>query len=351
MVRTYDGYGAILTEQVSLNGSLKDTWSQQHDAAGRRTGLTELNHSSKPFAYQYQADGLMTGVSFNSQNYSYSYDASGDGLLSSRATPFNTQTIVSRDTVGRILEENQVVGTGTYLDEKPQWRLDSTQSQYGATRTGTGAITSEARNYSYDDSTTQRGYLLSETFAASTSTTGTLTYQFDGGVTAGLGQRTSASLSGGLSGTNTSTFSTFARLTGQTVSGSLLQAPAIASPVSDSYDATGQLSTHAPGSSTTDNLTWDAFGRLMSVQRAPTGSGFTWSAVYDGFGRRLQTSETQGSGSPLVIQSSYDPEGGFMEAAVTVAGQRDWLVHGPDLDGGYGDLQGMGGVDAVVNDK
>jgi len=30
---------------------------------------------------------------------------------------------------------------------------------------------------------------------------------------------------------------------------------------------------------------------------------------------------------------------------------RDWLVHGPDLSGRYGGLQGTGGIEAVVNDS
>jgi hypothetical protein len=57
-----------------------------------------------------------------------------------------------------------------------------------------------------------------------------------------------------------------------------------------------------------------------------------------------------GSGTPLVIQSSYDPEVEFMELAVTVGSTRDWLVHRPDVNGRYGGLQGAGGLDAVVND-
>src|SRR5271165_2696466 len=88
---------------------------------------------------------------------------------------------------------------------------------------------------------------------------------------------------------------------------------------------------------------------LVAVQRTGT-SGFTWQAVYDGFGRRLQTTTTaSGSGTTVLAQSSYDPEVQFLELATTINGQREWLVHGPDLTGGYGDLQGTGGIDAVVN--
>jgi len=116
----------------------------------------------------------------------------------------------------------------------------------------------------------------------------------------------------------------------------------------------GQLASHQPGSNA-DTLTWDALGRLVAMQRNPSGNGFVWSAVYDGLGRRLQTSQQTLSGgalsgTPLVIQSSYDPDVEFMELAVTVVGGvRNWLVHGPDLSGVYGGLQGTGGIEAVVN--
>ena len=36
-----------------------------------------------------------------------------------------------------------------------------------------------------------------------------------------------------------------------------------------------------------------------------------------------------------------------MEAALTVNGNREWLVHGPDINGVYGGLQGTGGLEEV----
>ena len=39
----------------------------------------------------------------------------------------------------------------------------------------------------------------------------------------------------------------------------------------------------------------------------------------------------------------------FEEVAVTVSGQRNWFVHGPDLNGTYGGMQGTGGVEAVYS--
>ena len=168
---------------------------------------------------------------------------------------------------------------------------------------------------SYDDATGQRGHLLSETFAPASGTSSTLTYQFDGSTSGGLGQLTSAALTGAQTGGNTSTYGTYARLSQQNLSGTLL--PATGSPVNDTnYDATGELTSHNPGSNA-DTLTWDACGRLVAMQRNPTGNGFSWSAVYDGLGRRLQTSYQtisggNDSGTALVTQSSYDPDVQFL---------------------------------------
>ena len=39
-----------------------------------------------------------------------------------------------------------------------------------------------------------------------------------------------------------------------------------------------------------------------------------------------------------------------MVAAVEHHGKREWMVHGPDLDTGYGEFQGLGGLETVVDE-
>ncbi|HEY8960719.1 MAG TPA: RHS repeat-associated core domain-containing protein, partial [Luteolibacter sp.] len=118
-------------------------------------------------------------------------------------------------------------------------------------------------------------------------------------------------------------------------------------------------------------LTWDGAGRLTKVVQDETaGFGFTWKAVYDGLNRRIQTqtnwatvsSPSLGQNSPRnVIQRSwFDPLVEFLEVGMEVTRtsrtgvisgtERWWKVHGPDLNGGYGGLEGMGGLEAVVNE-
>jgi len=358
VVRNYDGYGAISNEQVYINGTpgsgtLKDTWQETHDGAGRRSSLTELNNPSLSFAYAYRADDALTETDFNGSAYTYRYG--NDGLLIQRNTPFNVQTIVSRDAVGRITEQTQTVNGSQILDETNiAWRNDSTQSSYTANRTGSG-VWNETRSYSYDDTSAPnhgRGRLLSEGYAPSSSGTATLAWTFDNNTSGGPGLLTGVTLSGALTGSNTATYGNFVRLNTLTSTGSLTGP--LGTPVSNTFDAVGQTATSAM-SSGSDTMTWDAFGRLAGItRRDSSNNGFNWNAVYDGFGRRLQTIQQAviaggTTGTPLVVQSSFDPDVQFMEVAVTVNGQRDWLVHGPDLNGQYGKLEGTGGIEAIFN--
>ena len=340
--RTYDGYGAIATEQTYVGGVLKDTWQQVHDSAGRRILLTEANNAATPFTYKYQADGNLVEADFNNAFYNYSYNS--DGRLYWRGTPWHVQNI-TRDLSGRVTAAARTINGISVLDEKITWNGDSTQSGNAITRNGSW---NENRSYGYD----LRGHLLSENWMPSAAVSGTAIYQFDNNTLGGLGLRTNMTLGGGLSGSNAANYGSFARLGGFSTGGSLTGTQG--TPVSQSFDATGQVVTRQTGA-WTDTLTWDALGRLVSVSRRNgSNSGFNWSAVYDGLGRRLQTSQqtvTGGTptGTALVIKSSYDPEVEFLEVAVTVGTQRNWLVHGPDLNGRYGSLQGTGGLEAVYN--
>ncbi|WP_265596389.1 RHS repeat-associated core domain-containing protein [Verrucomicrobium sp. BvORR106] len=113
------------------------------------------------------------------------------------------------------------------------------------------------------------------------------------------------------------------------------------------------------------SLTWDGFGRLVKVvQEEFGGFGYEWTAVYDGFGRRLQTKYVPKRGNlyqstaQVTERSWYDPLVEFLEVGIEVirgsggaaVRERWWKVHGPDLSGGYGGLVGMGGLEALVNE-
>jgi RHS repeat-associated protein len=109
----------------------------------------------------------------------------------------------------------------------------------------------------------------------------------------------------------------------------------------------------------TQTLTWDAFNRLMAVMdRDATSNGMDWTAVYDALGRRLQTTSTivvsntevqnlNSSNVASTVQSWYDPQVEFLEVGVSVNGLFTIESYGPDINGAYGGMQGLGGLDSV----
>jgi RHS repeat-associated protein len=269
---------------------------------------------------------------FATAGYYFVYGS--DGRLYGRYTPVKNQNL-SRDYVGRVNGSSQSMSGTSLLNETIAWNPDGTQSGNSITRNG-ATNNSDGRSYGYD----LRSRLTSSSFGYPMANTAVAAYQFDGGAAGGLGLRTGINLSG-LTGNNAASFGTFARLGSMSVSGSLTN-NSVGTPVSQTYDAAGNATTRTAGGST-DTLTWDAFGQLVRDVRTGTGA-FTWSAVYDGLGRRLQTTE-----GALTVQSSYDPEVEFLELVTTINGVRNWHVTGPDLDGRYGGLNGCGGVEAIYN--
>ncbi len=110
----------------------------------------------------------------------------------------------------------------------------------------------------------------------------------------------------------------------------------------------------------TQTLTWDAFDRLLAVnQRDNNGNGFNWTAAYDPLGRRVQTTcdmvltnvaVVGPNATDSTIASWYDPQVEFEEVAVQVDGVVYWKTLGPDVNGIYGGMQGVGGVESVMQD-
>ena len=110
-------------------------------------------------------------------------------------------------------------------------------------------------------------------------------------------------------------------------------------------------------------LFWDAFNRLTGLLDREAGdTGYNWSAVYDGLGRRIQTtsvllavtnSEPRTltgvpiNAQPTIITSVYDPQVEFLEVGVTVNGTFTMKTYGPDANGAYGGMQGAGGLETL----
>jgi RHS repeat-associated protein len=108
----------------------------------------------------------------------------------------------------------------------------------------------------------------------------------------------------------------------------------------------------------TQNLTWDAFDRLIKVvDRDTMGSGQDWVAVFDGLGRKVRTVTTiVVSNTPITspasavttVDSWFDPLVEFQEMCVAVNGGYFSLkTYGPDANGVYGGLNGVGGLERI----
>jgi YD repeat-containing protein len=175
--RTYDGYGSVLSEVVSLGGQVVSNVFQAWDAAGRRASLNDANSSIRAplFSYRYQADGLLAQVIANNQNYSFGY--ADNGLLNSRTSPFRSLSIDTRDVVGRILKESTAVAGMPIMIENTTWRANGTLGNYSATRNGTGAW-NESRAFSYNS----RGQLVNEGFSPAAAASGSEVYSFEGAI-------------------------------------------------------------------------------------------------------------------------------------------------------------------------
>jgi RHS repeat-associated protein len=79
--------------------------------------------------------------------------------------------------------------------------------------------------------------------------------------------------------------------------------------------------------------------------------------VYDGLNRRIRTqteavvNHGPASSPTLATQSDYDPLVEFLEVGLGLNGERTWKIHGPDLSGGYGGMQGIGGLEATIVER
>ena len=129
------------------------------------------------------------------------------------------------------------------------------------------------------------------------------------------------------------------------------------SAITSGYDADGNVTSRTFASDgIVQTMTWDAFNRLIKVaQRDGSNNGYDWTAVYDGFGRRLQTTQqvivaNAVSGSPMLTASIFDPQVEFLEIGVAVNGVKAWKVYGSDLNGRFGGLNGTGGLEATILD-
>jgi RHS repeat-associated protein len=407
VTRTFDAYGQLQGDNVSA-GSFGCQAAISRDSAGRQAAL---GFGAFGYNYSWRADGLLASASGGS----YTYDTAGQILT--RAFSPMASSVTQRDGVGRPLVVSTTVNGSSALNETLTWTGDGLVASHTVARPdytnyqsysyaplsrrltqeilGLSANTTWTNTFGYDGATAGGPGVLTGTGEApgANSVTwqgGTDAFSRVNAETNSVAQRQAY---GQVNGTATVT----ALLDGNpmpvtTIGTNAMQWRAqldllpgahqlivnavnwsgyytasatnsftnnAADHVQETYSAdgevTGRVWLNSSGQTNrVQSLSWDAKGRLHSVTDLDsTTSGYTWTAVYDGFGRRLQTTtimETNGisiSTLPQIINQYYDPGVEFLELAVAVNGVLTYKVYGPDANGVYGGMNGVGGLEAV----
>ncbi len=407
--RTYDAYSQILSESVS-GGDTSYNANQSQDAAGRRKVLGIANFG---FAYGWRADGLLTSVQGLSGIGNYSYDLGG--LLQTRTVANRSTSITQRDGLGRPLGITTTINNTNVLTETLSYTGDGLLSAETLVRAGdftdqrnygyaplTRRLASEqlkldastqwTNNFVYDSGLASGPGVLTkvnepgnnswtggiDTFSRVSSEANTISRRPAYGRV--NGQATvSAYLDGkpmavASAGTNKMQWQAmlemahgghqlilradhpsgmFTAWTTNTFTNNIASQS-----VGSAYSANGELTARVWVSGGVTNrmqtFSWDAKGRLHGItDRDSTNSGFNWTAVYDGLGRRLETialmvtNGVTNLSSPQTISQYFDPEVEFLELGEADGGITTWKLYGPDLNGRYGGMNGVGGFEGV----
>ena len=182
--RTFDAYGQMSSEIVTLNGASFSSASQSWDSAGRRTGLG-INGAIYNFASR--ADGTLSYASNPTGSGGYNYDTAG--LLTSRVVGPRTTTINSRDGEGRPFTITTAISGVTQLTETLGWYGDGTLYSHTLYRPDF----TDSRIYGYASLSRRLNY---EKLNLNGTTAWTNGFTYDQGVAAGPGVLTQMGLPG-----------------------------------------------------------------------------------------------------------------------------------------------------------
>jgi len=413
VTRAYDAYGHILAESVSIAGASVSTMGQTWDGAGRRSQLNGvpfnyqadgLMIASDGSVYSYANNGLLTGRINANRAYSVTQrDGRGRVLQTSTTVGIATaltETLSWRND-GRLT--NYVAARGDFTDTRNYaysplanrlaqesfnvgsgQKLTNNYTTDNGASAGLGILTSKAESGTASASWTvpSSGGLDGVSRVAESQNTlinrpayglaqgaGTVTatldgnpvsIQFDGST--GSGQwRANLDMSSGSHTLAVSAVDPSGLYSGSSNSTFTVASGAVDT-VTNVYDGNGNVTqrvwiNNLGVTNRIQNLTWDAFDRLVQVaDRDTNNSGFNFVSIFDGFGRRIRTIETLVTNSvPIVspassistVDSWYDPQVEFLETAVNLNGVVTLKTFGPDANGVYGGMQGVGGLESI----
>jgi RHS repeat-associated protein len=406
--RSFDPYGQLSAESVN-GGSFGYSSSQSWDAAGRRTILNigsgsygfnwradgNLASASDPTGsgnYTFDTAGLLTSRIVGTRVTSTT-SRDGEGRPLSIATTVNTLAQLTESLAwsgdgllaSHTLTRSDFTDARSYAYANLSRRLTQEQLNLNGSTTWTN-------NFAYDNATASGPGVLTGMGQGSalwagvpdafsrigTETNNMISYAAYGHVN---GQSTLSALLDGQPvsvtgiGTNAMQWRAAMELTAGTHQLKLAalhpsgQFTALATntftntiayqTTGDTFDNAGNITQRVwrnPNGTTNklQTLSWDARGRLYAMtERDANNSGYNWTAIYDGANRRLSTTAilvTNGvafTSLPKTINQFYDPLVEFLELGVSYGTKTEFKLMGPDLNGKYGGLNGVGGFDAV----
>ena len=407
--RTFDAYGQLTTESVN-GGSFSYGNSQAWDAAGRRTQLAFGGGWNASF--QYRADGLMTASGGGTFGYADNGLLTGrtnafrtlvinqrDGV----GRPLQATTSVSGGTA--LVESWNWLGDGSpaaYIAQRSDF-TDTRNFAYGSLnrrliQESLNVADGQSVNNAYtfdngaaggmgiltkvvqDSSPSPSWSGVTDTFSRIVKATNSVAHRPAYGQVNGKATIT-ALLDGHpvattVVGTNGGQWRATLDLTpgphqltamaahpsGLFVTNATVTFTNNAADTStNTFDGNGQITqrvwlTASGQTNRIQTFTWDAFGRLVKAsERDSQSSGYNWQADFDPLGRRIRTTTVNVTNNvvitsqPTAIIHYYDPQVEFLEIGVTVnGGLTTWKNYGPDLDGGYGSQQGLGGLESLT---
>ncbi|WOO39345.1 DUF6531 domain-containing protein [Rubellicoccus peritrichatus] len=214
IIRTYDDYSRLETEQIKRGISIHTDLMQSWDNAGRREKLhlATTSAGTPELAFDYTAAGrvdlITSRVGGTARTFDYQYNNAG--FLNKRINLFREREITNRDVRGRPLAvSTKVTGTSTpfLVENNILWRNDSKLNQYMVSRQGAPITSNENKIFQYNS----RGQLTQEKLKRPATVTVTADYGYD---EQKLGVMTSMSITNAISGNIgfESGFSDFMRL-------------------------------------------------------------------------------------------------------------------------------------------
>ena len=210
--RTFDPYGQLGSEIVTVGASVFSTASQTWDAGGRRTGLG-INGAN--YGFGSRADGVLTYASDPTGSGTYTYDTAG--LLTSRTVGSRTTAISSRDGEGRPFTITTTLGGTPLLTESLGWYDDGTLYSDTLYRPDF----TDSRLYSYAGLSRR---LTQEQLNLNGATAWTNDFSYDSGTSAGPGILTQMGMPGATSANWNGGVSPFSRVNTETNSSAVYPA-------------------------------------------------------------------------------------------------------------------------------